>query len=168
VGVSAGLGSQVTFFNGAQVTDHSDAGVDLYGNSQAYLFGPNQVLRNGAVTDSRSAGIRVDGNSEVYLRGGQVAQNYGPGILALVNSSADFTGVSFSGNAQGQIITCDSSSFMVSDLTVPNTIFSPAGVVCRTPHALGNRNNLKAPPTIPDWSTPKALYDKYVKAATKH
>ena len=168
VGVSAGLGSQVTFFNGAQVTDHSDAGVDLYGNSQAYLFGPNQVLRNGAVTDSRSAGIRVDGNSEVYLRGGQVAQNYGPGILALVNSSADFTGVSFSGNAQGQIIACDSSSFMVSDLTVPNTIFSPAGVVCRTPHALGNRNNLKAPPTIPDWSAPKALYDKYVKVATKH
>jgi len=168
VGVSAGLGSQVTFFNGSQVTDHSDTGVDLYGNSQAYLFGPNQVLRNGAATDSRSAGIRVDGNSEAYLRGGQVAQNYGPGILALVNSSVDFTGVSFSGNAQGQIITCDSSSFMVSDLTLPNAAFSPVGVLCRTPHALGNRNNLKALPPIPDWSAPKALYDKYAKAAIKH
>ena len=126
VGVLAGFGSQVTFADisgplAALITDHTSAGVDLYANSQAYFLGANQVLRNGTLTNHRSAGIRVDGNSEVFLRGGQVAQNNGPGILALVNSSADSTGVSFAGNAQGGVITSDSSSSMVSDLTQPNS-----------------------------------------------
>jgi hypothetical protein len=173
VGVLAGFGSQVTFFEisgpfATSITDHTSAGVDLYANSQAYLFGTNQVLRNGTLTNPRSAGIRVDGNSEVLLRGGQVAQNNGPGILALVNSSADFTGVTFSGNAQGQIVTCDSSSWMVSDLTKSTNSFLPAGVACRTPHALGNRDVFKAVPTTTDWSGQKAQFDKYAKVAVKH
>jgi hypothetical protein len=172
VGVSAGLGSQVTFYDisgplGAQITDHTSAGVDIYANSQVFFHGTNQVLRNGTVTDPRSAGIRVDGNSEAFLRGGQVTQNNGPGILALVNSSADFAGVNFSGNAQGEIIDCDSSSTMVSDLTWPNSTPS-AGVSCRTPHALGGRQIIKTQPTVPDWSAHKALYDKYAKAAIRH
>jgi len=171
VGVSVGLGSQVTFFDisgplGAQITDHTSAGVDLYANSQAYFHGTNQVLRNGTVTDPHSAGIRVDGNSEAFLRGGQVAQNYGPGILALVNSSADFTGVNFAGNAQGEIIDCDSSSWMVSDLAQPNRV-PPAGVLCKTPHALGNRDISKALPPTPDWSAQKARHDRYTKFAIR-
>lgn len=137
-GVAAGLGSQVTFAQitgtvNAQITDHTSAGVDLYGNSQAYFLGTNQVLRNGTVTDPRSAGIRVDGNSEAFLRGGQVAQNKGPGILALVNSSVDFTGVNFSGNAEGEITDCDSSSWMVSDLGRPNSALPTMGVACSPP-----------------------------------
>jgi hypothetical protein len=172
VGVTAGLGSQVTFADisgplGAQITDHASAGVELYGNSQAYFLGANQVLRNGTLTDPRSAGIRVDGNSEALLRGGQVAQNNGPGILALVNSSVDFTGVTFTGNGGGDIIDCDSSSWMVSDLAKPNRV-PGAGVACRTPHALGNREISKTEPSIPDWSANKALHDKYAKAAVKH
>ena len=171
VGVLAGFGSQVTFFDisgplGAQITDHTSAGVDLYANSQAYFNGANQVLRNGTITNPRSAGIRVDGNSEAFLRGGQVAQNNGPGILALVNSRADFTGVNFAGNAQGEIITCDSSSWMVSDLAQPNRV-PPAGVLCKTPHALGNRDISKALPPTPDWSAHKARLDRYAKFATR-
>jgi hypothetical protein len=171
VGVLAGFGSQVTFFDisgplGAQIADHTGAGVDLYANSQAYFQGANQVLRNGTVTNPRSAGIRVDGNSEAFLRGGQVAQNNGPGILALVNSSVDFTGVNFSGNAGGEIIDCDSSSWIVSDLAQPNRV-PPAGVACRTPHALGNRETSKAAPSVPDWSAHKARHDRYAKFATK-
>jgi len=173
VGVLAGFGSQVTFFDisgplGALITDHTSAGVDLYANSQAYFSGANQVLRNGTLTNPRSAGIRVDGNSEVFLRGGQVAQNNGPGILALVNSSADFTGVSFAGNAGGEIIDCDTSSWMVSDLTRSSGALAVPGVACKTPHALGNRDVIKALPRTPDWSGHKAQYDKYVKAAVKH
>jgi hypothetical protein len=173
VGVLVGFGSQVTFVDisgpvAAQITDHTIAGVDLYANSQAYFLGANQVLRNGTLTNPRTAGIRVDGNSEVFLRGGQVAQNYGPGILALVNSSADFTGVTFAGNAGGEIIDCDSSSWMVSNLTRPNSAIPTAGVACRTPHALGNRDVFLALPPTPDWSAQKALYDKYAKAAVKH
>jgi hypothetical protein len=171
VGVSAGLGSQVTFFDisgplGAQIADHTSAGVDLYANSQAYFHGTNQVLRNGTVTDPRSAGIRVDGNSEAFLRGGQVSQNYGPGILALVNSSADFTGVSFAENGVGKIIECDSSSWMVSDLAHPNNVPS-AGVECKTPHGLGNREISQTQPPMPDWSAHKARHDEYAKFATK-
>jgi hypothetical protein len=173
VGVVAAFGSQVTFvgINGplaTLITDHTSAGVDLYANSQAYFLGANEVLRNGSATNARSAGIRVDGNSEVFLRGGQVSQNYGPGILALTGSSADFTGVTFSGNAQGEIITCDSSSWVVSDLAKPIGALSAPGVACRTPHALGNRDVLKTLAPPPDWSGVKARFDKYAKAAVKH
>jgi hypothetical protein len=173
VGVLAGFGSQVTFADisgplAALITDHTNAGVDLYANSQAYFLGANQVLRNGTLTNPRTGGIRVDGNSEVFLRGGQVAQNYGPGILALVNSSADFTGVTFAGNAGGEIIDCDSSSWMVSDLARSSSALAAAGVACKTPHALGNRDVFKSLPPTPDWSGHKALYDKYAKLAVKH
>jgi len=173
VGVSVGLHSQVTFYDlsgpvGAVIADHTSAGVELYAGSQANFFGVNQVMRNGSAADPRSAGIRLDGNSEMYMRGGQVTQNSGPGILALVNSSADFTGVTFSGNAQGQAITCDTSSWMVSDLTKPGSLFSPTGVACRTPHLLGNRGWLNAFSPNTDWSVPKARFDKYAKAAVKH
>jgi hypothetical protein len=173
VGVSVGLGSRVTFYDitgsvNAQITGHTSAGVDIYSNSQAYFNGSNQILQNGTVSDPRSAGIRVDGNSEVFLRGGQVAQNYGPGILALVNSSADFTGVTFAGNAGGEIIDCDSSSWMVSDLTRSSGAFAAVGVACRTPHALGNRDVFKSMPTTPDWSGHKAQFDRYAKLAVKH
>ena len=143
VGVLAGFGSQVTFFSSSQISGHTSAGVDLYANSQAYLFGANTVQGNGSGADARSAGIRVDGNSEAFLRGGQVSGNSGPGVLVLVNSSADFSGVSFSGN--NGVISCDSSSTMVSDLAGPNST-PPAGVSCRTPHGLGGRQITKTPP----------------------
>ncbi|HXY23425.1 MAG TPA: right-handed parallel beta-helix repeat-containing protein [Candidatus Acidoferrum sp.] len=173
VGISAGLNSQVTVYNisgpvGAVISDHTSAGVEVYANSQANFFGPYQVMRNGSATDPRSAGIRLDGNSEAYMRGGQVTQNNGPGILALVNSSADFTGVTLSGNAGGQIINCDTSSWMVSDLTKPGSAFSPAGVACRTPHMLGNRAWFNALSPNTDWSVPKARFDTYAKFAVKH
>jgi hypothetical protein len=170
VGVSVGLGSQVTFFDisgplGTQIADHTSAGVDLYANSQGYFQGTNQVLRNGTVTDPRSAGIRVDGNSEAFLRGAQVSGNSGPGVLVLVNSSADFSGVSFSGN--NEVISCDSSSTMVSDLSQPNST-PAAGVSCKTPHGLGSRQITKTQPIVPDWSAHKAQHDRYAKLAVKH
>jgi hypothetical protein len=123
-------------------------------------------LRNGTGTDPLSAGIRVDGNSEAFLRGGDVSQNNGPGLLALVNSSIDFTGVTFSGDSSG-IITCDSTATMISDLAQPNTT-PPAGVRCKTPHGLGNRRVTATHPAVPDLSRYKALQAKYKKIATKH
>jgi len=165
VGVLAGFGSQVTFFSSSQISGHTSAGVDLYANSQAYLFGANTVQSNGSTADARSAGIRVDGNSEAFLRGGQVSGNTGPGVLVLVNSSADFSGVNFSGNTG--VISCDSSSTMVSDFAVPNST-PVAGVSCRTPHGLGGRQTTKAQPSVPDWSAQKAQHDRYAKLAVKH
>ncbi len=90
VGVTVGLGSQVTLYNNTIISDHASAGIDIYANSQAYFFGANKIQRNGGDAGPRSAAIRVDGNSEAFLRGGEVANNTGPGLLVLVNSSVDF------------------------------------------------------------------------------
>lgn len=164
VGISVGFGSQVTLFNDVEVSGHTGPALDLYANSQGYLFGANYLHNNGTSTDPRSAAIRVDGNSQVFLRGGTVSQNYGPAILALVNSSADLTGVSFAANTGG-IISCDTSAYMVSDLIVGP--LPSSGVLCRTPHNLGNRVFNKLAPVAPDWSALKALQAKYTKMATR-
>ncbi len=164
-GVSVGFGSQVTFWDGTRISDHSGPGVDVYANSQAYFSGRNGVFRNGTSSDHFRAGIRVDGNSEVLMRGGEVSQNNGPGLLALVNSSVDFSGVTFSGNTGG-IIVCDSTASMISDLAGPNS--TPAGVFCRTPHSLGNRLVSKTRPVVPDISRYKGQQAKYRNIFTKH
>jgi hypothetical protein len=164
VGISAGLASQVTIYDNVLITGHSGPGVDLFGASQLNAFGKNQISHNGTASDPRSAAIRVDGNSEAFLRGGQISQNAGPAILALVNSSADFTGVAFAGNSGG-IITCDTSAFMVSDLTTSTTGY-PAGILCRTPHILGNHLFVPTFPTAADGSAQKAREAQYKNMAT--
>jgi len=164
VGVVAGFGSQVTFFTDVEVSGHSGPALDLYANSQGYLFGANSLHNNGVAGDPRSAAIRVDGNSEAFLRGGLVSQNAGPAILALVNSSVDFAGVSFSSNTGG-VIACDFSAYMVSDLAAGST--TAPGVSCRMPHNLGNRSVTKLQPAVPDWSVIKALQAKYMARATR-
>ncbi len=163
VGLSAGFGSEVALYDSVEISGHTGPALDLYGGSQAYLTGPNYIHNNGSASDPRSAGIRLDGNSQVFLRGGNVAHNSGPAILVLVNSSADFTGVSFASNTGG-VITCDSSAFMVSDLAIGYG--GTPGVICRTPHSLGNRSIWKPQPSVPDFSALKALQAKYKKLAT--
>jgi Right handed beta helix region len=164
VGISAGLASQVTIYDNVLITGHTGPAVDLFGASQLNAFGKNQISQNGTASDPRSAAIRIDGNSEAFLRGGLISQNSGPAILALVNSSADFTGVAFAGNSGG-IITCDTSAYMVSDLSSAVSGYS-AGVLCRTPHNLGNHRFVPTFPTAPDWSAQKARQAQYKKMAT--
>jgi len=154
VGISAGFGSQVTLYGNAVITGHTGSGVELYGKSQLHVFGTDPISQNGSAGNPRSAGIVVDGNSEAYLRGGQLTQNIGPGILALVNSSVDFTGVTFNGNSGG-IIDCDSSAYMVSDLE-PIGSWHGGGINCSTPHNLGNRHGFGAAPRIPNLTSAKA------------
>lgn len=168
VGISAGLGSQVTLYEDAQILGNTGPGVEIWGNSQLNVFGTNLISGNGAAGDPRSAGIVVDGNSEAYLRGGTISSNEGPGMLVLVNSSADFTGATFTGNSGG-IINCDSSAYMVSDLSA--TAGNPgAGINCRTPHSLGNRRlTWSTRPAIPDFSAQKKKHAWYESMATpKH
>jgi len=161
VGVSAGFGSQVTLYEGVQISGHTGSGVELYGNSQLNANGSNLISENGSAGNRRSAGIVVDGNSEAYLRGGQISSNHGPGILALVNSSADLSEATFSENSGG-IIECDSSAYMVSDLG-SESLHPAGGISCRTPHNLGNRHGRSFAFAIPDSSALKnrvALYRK--------
>jgi len=164
VGISAGFGSQVTLYEDVQISGHTGSGVELYGKSQLNINGNNLISGNGTAGNPRSAGIVVDGNSEAYLRGGQVTSNQGPGILALVNSSADFTGATFTGNSGG-IITCDSSSYMASDLSTG--LGNPsAGILCTTPHSRGNRRGGFFAPTVPDSSALKGRVALYQKMAS--
>jgi hypothetical protein len=164
VGISAGLGSQVTLYQDVQISGHTGSGVELYGNSQLNVNGSNLISENGTAGNLRSAGIVVDGNSEAYLRGGQISFNHGPGILALVNSSADFTGATFSGNSGG-VISCDSSAYMVSDLASGPGNLS-AGIACTTPHNRGNHHGIFVAPAIQDTSVVKARHARYKKIAS--
>ena len=164
VGVGASFGGQVTLYGGVEISGHNGPALDLSGNSQANVSGANNLHNNGVAGDPRSAAVRLDGNSELFLRSGTIAQNTGPAILALVNSSADLSGVSFSSNSGG-IVVCDSSSYMVSDLE-HGTATAP-GVGCRTPHALGNRSFTRAQPAPPDFSGLKARQAKMMARATK-
>jgi len=164
-GIEAGFGSQVTLV-GAQITGHSGPGVDIYAHSQLYGtsqipgLGATQIQNNGTAGDRLSAGIRVDGNSETLLRGVTISQNNGPAILALTNSSVDFAGNTFNGNAG--VITCDSTSSMVSDLA--NAARTPAaGVICATAHTLGNRVVSVPAPAVPDISVWKKLHKNYLQ-----
>ena len=162
-GIEAGFGSQVTLV-GVIVTGHTGPGVDIYGHSQLYGtsqlsgLGATQISNNGTAGDPLSAGIRVDGDSETLLRGVTISQNIGPAILALVNSSVDFAGNTFNGNAG--VITCDSTSSMVSDLA-KNARTPAAGVICSTAHTLGNRVMSVPAPAVPDISVWKKLHRDY-------
>lgn len=163
-GISAGFGSQVTLYEDAQISGHTGSGVELYGSSQLNVNGSNLISNNGTAGNPRSAGIVVDGNSEVYMRGGHVSSNQGPGILVLVNSSADFTGATITGNSGG-IITCDTSSYMASDLSTG--LGNPsAGIFCTTPHNRGNRHGISFAPTIPDSTALKNRVARYQKMAS--
>jgi hypothetical protein len=162
-GVEAGFGSQVTLA-GAQVTGHTGPGVDIYAHSQLYatsqISGLNatQIQNNATTAGPLSAAIRVDGNSEALLRGVTISQNSGPAILALVNSSVDFAGNTFSGNAG--VINCDSTSTMVSDLAAVGR--TPAsGVVCTTAHTLGNRSVSVPTPAVHDITGWKKMHAAY-------
>lgn len=140
IGVMAGYGSQVTIWGGVQISNHTDTGVDIYGHSQVFINGIDQISGNGSgstMTDPQRAGLRVDGNSEAYIRGSlQVSQNAGPGILELDNSSVDVSGATFTSNAGGSIV-CDSSAWLVSDQSTPPAPSVPAQATCRMPHLFG-------------------------------
>ena len=162
-GVEAGFGSQVTLA-GALITGHTGPAVDVYAHSQLYGtsqltgLGVVQIQNNGTVGDPLSAGIRVDGNSEALLRGVSISQNNGPAILALVNSGVDFAGGAFNDNTG--VITCDSTSTMVSDLGASAS--NPAtGVRCGVAHSLGNRSLNMPAPAVPDITVWKAMHGAY-------
>jgi hypothetical protein len=161
VGVTAGFGSQVTLSD-AEISGHSSAAVDLYGNSEASLFA-NQIQNNGSSADPTSAAIRVDGNSQVFVRSGTIAHNIGPALLALVNSSVDFNGVTFARNTGG-IISCDNTAVMVSDLT-PAALGSAEATACKTPRLLVNREITRPAFAPPNSAAQKTAHDKYVALA---
>ncbi len=163
-GVTVGLGSQATFWEGAQITNHPDAGIDVFGHSQAFIYGPDQIASNGTgspETYPTRAGVRVAGNSEAYIRGGQISQNDGPGILELDNSSVDISGATLTSNLGGPIV-CDSSAWLVSDPATVPALFGFAAP-CKMPNTYGPHVRAFSPPPIPNSSPIQAQEAKYQK-----
>jgi hypothetical protein len=160
VGITAGFGTQVTFFDSVYISGHTDYGVDLYANNQLYAYGKNQFVRNGTGTELLRSGLRVDGNSEAYFRGGQFSQNGGPAITALLNSSVDLTGATFQGNAGG-ILTCDLTSVTVGDLAPQ--LGGSSATRCRAAHYFGGAMRFFGPPHVPDLSQYQGMHDRWRK-----
>lgn len=162
VGISVGQGSQATIWNGVQITNHSDAGVDVYGGSEVFISGNDQIANNGNGLSSAyptRAGVRVDGNSEAYIRGGQISENGGPGILALANSSIDLSGATLSSNAGGAIV-CDSSAWLVTNqiaLLAPVRFAFP----CRVPNTFGAKLRGFSAPAAPHINNDQSDETKY-------
>ena len=164
VGVYVGMGSQLTLWNGVQITNEPDAGVDVFGHSQVLINGDDQISNNATGPESTyptRAGVRVDGNSEAFVRGGQISQNGGPGILELDNSSVDISGATFASNVGGTIV-CDSSSWLVSDQpTRPGP--SGFGQPCNVPNNFGPRFHGLSFPQRSDNSRIQAQEARYQK-----
>ena len=115
VGVEVDYGGSLTLYGGVTVSDHSTAGVSLYGNSQAAIYNSNQIVHNGTSAGSRRAGIRVEQGSQAYVSEATIQDNGGPGILGLVHATLDVEGSTFSSNADGAIL-CDQSTALETDL----------------------------------------------------
>lgn len=160
VGLMAGFGSQVTGFDSLYVSGHTDYGVDVFANGQIFMIGANnQITGNATGTDPLRSGIRIDGNSEAYMRGGQIANNGGAGMTAFANSSLDLMGVQFGGNF-GALISCDTSSVLVGDMTPQNG--SPRSAVqCASAHNYGSARRTVAKPPIPKLPNYKASHDRW-------
>jgi|SRR5579864_1117184 len=165
VGVAVGFGSQVTLSD-VEISGQSSAALDLYGNSQAWLFGANQIENNGSSGDPASAALRIDGNSEVFLRSGTIRNNIGPALLALVNSSVDFSDVIFAVNTGG-IVSCDNTAVVVSDLS-PAVLGPLQAAGCKTPRRVGNREVAKPALQRPNSAAQKARHDNYVALSKQH
>ena len=74
------------------------------------------------------------------------------GILALVNSSVDVMGVSFSSNA-GPNFVCDGSAYITGDVSSASL---GAANACRVPGIPGSAHRFRATPGLPDWHAQKA------------
>ena len=140
---------------GVTISDHTTAGISLYGNSQAaILYGSNQIVHNGTGTDSHRAGILVDNGSQVLVSAATVQNNGGPGILALLHATLDVEGSTFSSNAGGAIA-CDGSAALQTDL--PRSVLGSANACKFTSdpgrgHGAANAANT----SLPDWRAMKA------------
>lgn len=162
VGILVGTNSQLTVYNGVQITNHPDAAISVFGHSQVFITGNDQISSNGAGPGSTyptHAAIRVDGNSEAYIRGGVITQNGGPGVFVLGNSSVDLSGATISSNLGGPV-RCDSSSWLITDEADEHL-----GFTCRTPQIVGpgfrhDMGALSRPP-LPDIDQMKAQQAKY-------
>lgn len=166
LGVALDYGASLTLIGGVTITDHTTAGVSLYGNSQTAIYGSNQIVHNGTGTDSDRAGIQVTNGSQALVRTASIQNNGGPGILGLMHATLDVEGSTFSSNAGGAIA-CDQSTALETDL--PQSVLGSANAcTVSSPgnhqwHESGNMNL-----GLPDWQSIKARSVKLNGMITSH
>jgi hypothetical protein len=155
VGIAADYGSQLTLYSGVQVTGHTIAGVSLYGNSQAAIYGAtDRIANNGTGTDSHRAGILVEQGSQAFVSNAAIQNNGGPGILGVAHATLDVEAATFSGNGGGAIV-CDSSTALQTDL--PHSALGSANA-CVVSSGAGNHHpngSSAVNVSLPDWQSMK-------------
>jgi len=160
VGIVVRYGSQLTLATAGYVTGHTEAGIDVYGDSELTTNGNNFIQNNPG-----QAAIRLDGNSQAQLYNAVISGNGGPGVEVLGNSSAVVQTDSVTSNSGGAV-QCDTSAFLTTDLTPPQL---GLGNLCRTPMLPGiHRFHLDQPQfNPPDWHRQKAFEDAFRKSLPK-
>jgi hypothetical protein len=167
LGVAAVYGGSLTLFSGVTISGHTVAGVSLYGNSQAAMYGANNVItNNGTGADSHRAGIQVEQGSQAYVSNTAIQNNGGPGILALLHATLDVEGSTFSSNASGAIV-CDASVALQTDL--PHSVLGSANAckVSSDPGG-GHQSSSLSSVNLPDWKNMKARSLKVSQLGTLH
>jgi hypothetical protein len=154
LGVALVYGGSLTLFSGVTISGHTIAGVSLYGNSQAAIYGVNNLIaNNGTGTDSHRAGIQVEQGSQAFVSNAAIQNNGGPGILALLHATLDVEGSTFSSNAAGAIV-CDGSVALQTDL--PHSVLGSANA-CRVSSDPGKGHQSSSQSAnLPDWRGIKA------------
>jgi len=163
-GIFTEFGSQLTVFGGTQILDQTTAGVDIFSNSQAAIYGNNQISHNGTGLDPSRSGILVEGNSHAYVRGATISQNGGPGILNLVNSSVDLGNSTILSNMGGSV-TCDGTAVLKSDL--PSSVLGSTSA-CRISAGAGNQRSSNPRTPLADQERWKAFIKKMRALTAAH
>ena len=166
LGIALDYGASLTLIGGVTISDHTTAGVSLYGNSQAAIYNSNQIVHNGTGTDSDRAGIQVKSGSQALVSTASIQNNGGPGIIGLLHATLDVEGSTFSSNAGGAIV-CDPSTALETDL--PHSVLGSANACTvsssgnHQPHGSANMNL-----GLPDWQNIKARSIKLNRMITSH
>jgi hypothetical protein len=166
LGVALDYGASVTLIGGVMISDHTTAGVSLYGNSQAAIYNSTQIVHNGTGTDSDRAGIQVTNGSQALVNTASIQNNGGPGILGLMHATLDVEGSTFSSNAGGAIV-CDQSTALETDLS--HAVLGPANA-CKVSAPGNHRPHTSASVNLglPDWQGIKAHSIKLNRMITSH
>jgi hypothetical protein len=131
-------------------------------NESVFLYGSNNLMLGAffGQTATLNGNLSINNSQLVYVYGLNITNAFGDGID--VNSSRSVVLDTCTSNGNAGVISCDSTSTMVSDLAI-SARTSASGVSCTTAHSLGNRLISVPAPAAPDstpWKTMHSMYQQ--------
>jgi hypothetical protein len=172
-GIASNYAGSLTLIGGVTISDHTTAGVSLYGNSQAAILNLNQIansnhiVHNGTGNDPDRAGIVVDNGSQAFVSAASIQNNGGPGILGRVHATVDVEGSTFSSNAGGAIV-CDGSTALQTDLSGADLGEANRCKVSSGPGGHYRRGASGLALSLPDWQSIKTRSMKVYQISAQH